>query len=120
MFRWLRKFVGNIVAIHRGEVDLWVDDLRPAPRGWYWATDIEDAWEILATCVVRRLSLDHDMGAGARGDGVDLVRRMVDAQELFDVSFWPAKRPEFHTANPVGRANMEALVNRYGPYNKEN
>lgn len=120
LFSRIRRFVGNLVALNKGrEIDLWVDDLRPPPAGWYWATDIDEAMNMLVSCVVRRLSLDHDMGAGYDMDAYRLVYKLVEVQELYGVRFWPLEKPVLHTANPVGRDNMGALIDRYGPYNKE-
>ena len=121
----LRRRVGNFLAMRRvnsndgrlaqaGYLRLWVDDLRPAPRGWYHATSVEEAWSILTGCLVSDWSLDHDLGPG--GEGYDLVKLLARYQHEFGFNFWPLHAPSYHTANPVGRDNMKAVVDRYGPY----
>ena len=56
---------------------------------------------------IELLDLDHDLGDYCSDDG--------DAIKLLD---WLAERGTFypvkiHTANPVGRQNMERMINRY-------
>lgn len=50
-------------------IDLWLDDVRPAPTGWVWVKTVDEAkaWLIQkderGQPVVRAMSLDHDLGA---------------------------------------------------------
>lgn len=44
---------------------LWLDDVRPAPEGWTWCKNIEDAKALLLTGTVVEASLDHDLGMDA-------------------------------------------------------
>ncbi len=79
---------------------------------------------MLKTGLVEYASLDHDLGVTITSDPDDPV---VTAQELggptgYDVCLWmvehdtyPSKFLKFHTANPVGRANMMQLIMRYNP-----
>ncbi len=104
-------------------VKLWVDDIRDAPGAdWIVARTVKEAQEILTTRVVHTLSLDHDLGmcsSCVRADaetcrhiqsGYDLVKWMVEGER------WPIKKPAVHSMNPVGRQNMQALIDRWGPY----
>lgn len=93
-------------------VDLWLDDLRPAPEGWTLVRSVNEAILLLATGTVLRASLDHDLGEFAvdGGDGF----RLVDWMAEHDV--WPPGGVLIHSANPVGRARMQATIDRYGPY----
>ena len=53
------------------------------------------------------LDLDHDLGdfANQGGDAIKLLDWLVERETFYPV--------EIHTANPVGRANMESVLARY-------
>lgn len=90
---------------------IWVDDLRPAPDGWFWATSSESALAVLRYFLgyrndVQALSLDHDLG------GDDTTRPVV--LWMAENNVWPDK-VYVHTANPVGREWLVGMINRYGP-----
>jgi hypothetical protein len=55
------------------------------------------------------LDLDHDLGdyANDGGDAICLVHWLAE-NEIFPTV-------KLHTMNPVGRENMQALINRYWP-----
>lgn len=119
MWRRLKLWWSNRRALQRGDgivsgVWLWVDDERPAPPGWYWAKTVEEAQDVLVSCFVERVSLDHDLGPG--GEVYDLVKWLAHTREACGLDFWPAERPRVHSMNPVGRDNIEATIERYGRY----
>ena len=93
---------------------LWLDDIRPAPEGWTRARSVNTAIALMGFYRDNLIdvSLDHDMGdfSDQGGDGVKLVLWMIEN------NVWPANRPTIHSMNPVGRKNMEALIERYGNY----
>lgn len=120
---------------------IWLDDIRSAPDGWEWADSVNDAIEtivyaeihlestkrLLETAkllgssneqiaklenwikrdTIEVISLDHDLGDKAcdGGDGIKLMDWLLKRGTLYSL--------EFHTANPVGRANMERMYKRY-------
>jgi hypothetical protein len=88
--------------------NLWLDDMRPAPTGWTWCKSVAEAQQILQSQTVVEMSFDHDLGQ--KQDGYDLAKWMAANNK------WPQKRPTIHSQNPVGRANIEAVISRYGPY----
>lgn len=91
---------------------LWLDDLRNAPNGYETARSVQDA-----ICLIERaerngepveiLDLDHDLGEYAcyGGDAIKLLDYLVENEKFYPI--------RIHTANPVGRANMERMINRY-------
>jgi hypothetical protein len=103
------------MAIRDGFVRLWLDDIRPAPKGWYWATSAEEAWDVLQGCYVTEASLDHDLGDVTKWTGYDLVLALARYKEEYGLNYWPLSKPQVHSANPVGRANMQAVIDRYAP-----
>jgi hypothetical protein len=85
---------------------LWLDDERMPPGDdWRVARTYREAVGALRTGKVRLLSLDHDLGKGRTG---------------YDVAAWVEARAaagkmgrlewRVHSANPVGRARIEAAM----------
>jgi len=85
---------------------LYVDDIRQLPQyhpDWTLVRTYAEAMKWLATGMVTEISLDHDLGEEKTGYDI-LVHLEKEAER---------KRPcprviHIHTANPVGRKNMEA------------
>lgn len=94
-------------------IKIWLDDVRPAPDKTWWAVKSVNQAKIVIRAAegiedaTIQLSLDHDLGQWAKdgGDGIKLLDWMVETERFYKVSI--------HTANPVGRANMERLIKRY-------
>jgi hypothetical protein len=109
---------------------LWLDDIRPAPRGFTHVTTIQEARVLLETGRVAFASLDHDLGACDEcaegmtpdewlekhdyesmpncshfGTGYDLVRWMAETGHWPTV-YWPT----VHSANAAGRRRMEQAI----------
>lgn len=93
-------------------MQLWLDDVRPAPDGWTVALSVNAAIGILSSSAVVEASLDHDLGdyAPDGGDGYHLVLWMAEHET------WPTRRITVHSANPVGRQRMLSVIDSYGPY----
>lgn len=100
---------------------LWVDDVRPAPNGYYWVKSVNEAIKVITNYEVMKkasggkryydielLDLDHDAGDYAK-DGGDYIR-LLDWLEATDRSY-PIK---LHTMNVVGRQNMLAIIHKNG------
>jgi hypothetical protein len=93
---------------------LWLDDARPAPEGWTWAKNIEDARRLARDAFYsstfvsefEECSLDHDLGNGEFNDGIYFIDWMAEN------CIWPDKKPVVHSMNPVGRMRMELTINR--------
>lgn len=82
---------------------LFVDDVRDCPVGWALARTYAEALKMLESGA-EVVSLDHDLGEEKTG---------------YDIACWLEERafsgftvPEIriHSANPVGRANIEACI----------
>lgn len=91
---------------------IWLDDLRPVPEGYVGTKSVNETIRLIekaeqeGTCI-ERLDLDHDLGDYAYdgGDAIKILDYLVARG-----TFYPIR---IHTANPVGRANMECLIKRY-------
>ena len=93
---------------------IWLDDLRPVPGGYEWARSVNEAIALVEKAEsegekVELLDLDHDLGDyySDGGDAIKILDFLAERE-----TFYPIR---IHTANPVGRANMERLINRYWP-----
>lgn len=88
-------------------IKLFLDDVRPAPEGWMLVTNVEDAKLVLMKYRVTHLSLDHDLGENVQS-GYDLVKWIEERYFVQDI-----RPPEMtiHSANPVGRQNMQRAIN---------
>ena len=87
---------------------IWLDDVRPMPPQFdYWAKTADEAWRKLLdnqeNCFI---SFDHDLGL--HYTGYDLAKRIeIDAAEgylIYPITW------EIHSANPVGRKNIEQAM----------
>lgn len=91
---------------------LWLDDLRPVPTGYAGAKSVNEAIFLITTAekqneTIECLDLDHDLGDYFcdGGDAIKLLDWLVERGTLYPI--------RIHTANPVGRDNMERMINRY-------
>jgi hypothetical protein len=88
---------------------IWLDDIRQAPEGYVQCKSVNEAIAIIEDNKnnIEVIDLDHDLGDFAKdgGDAICLMDYLV-ANELF-------YKLNFHTANPVGLANMKRMHNRY-------
>ncbi len=96
------------------EIKIWLDDVRPAPEGYEHTKSVNETIKLIEKCQaegieIAEFDLDHDLGDYAH-DGGDAIR-LLDYLAEFEL-FYPIK---FHTANPVGRANMQRVVDRFWP-----
>ena len=92
---------------------IWLDDLRKAPEGYIWVHSVNGAKALLGKPGSYLLDLDHDLGdyASDGGDAVKLILWMLENGFHENPAYYFIFR--YHTANPVGRENMQALVERY-------
>lgn len=90
---------------------IWLDDVRPAPAGYVLAKSVNEAKKIIEenekNHVIELIDCDHDLGDYFfdGGDGIKLLDFLVERG-----TFYPIK---LHTMNPVGRENMQRVIDRY-------
>lgn len=100
--------------------NIYLDDIRACPEGWTLARNYDECIKLLQEGDCEYLSLDHDLGDFDDDPekeffilewktGYDVVKWMVEN------NVWPQISITLHTANPVGRKNMRALLTRYKP-----
>lgn len=93
---------------------LWLDDIRAEPDGYIHAYSVNEAKSSIELAemngdIIELLDLDHDLGDYSfdGGDGIKLVLWLIDTGRYYPI--------KLHTANIVGRDNMQALIDRYWP-----
>lgn len=94
-------------------VRLWLDDVRPAPDGWTHVFTAPEAIAIFAQGVVEVASLDHDLGPSDAGTGYDVLAWIEKAMACH-AWYGPLPTIHVHSANPVGRKNMNAAIEVIG------
>ena len=99
-------------------VKLWIDDVRPAPEGYfrYAFTSV-----VMAKAFIKRyeeygdkndpielIDIDHDAGdyAFLGGDYIKLLDWLEETGRNYPI--------RIHSMNPVGVANMRAIIQRNG------
>lgn len=119
-------------------MNLYLDDCRSAPDGYKLVKTARECIDVLRSVQVEHLSLDHDLG-----DACEKCWRQDELNELFTKScvtgckcdchgtgyevclwmaehdVWPTHKPQVHSANPVGAANMRSVIERYWPHRVE-
>lgn len=91
---------------------IWVDDLRPVPSGYVGAKSVNETIKLIQECEasgieIELLDLDHDLGdfASDGGDAIKILDFLAERETFYPITI--------HTANPVGRANMERIIKRF-------
>jgi hypothetical protein len=84
--------------------NLWLDDERPCPHEeWQIAKSTEEAKKlVLSLGPPDRMSLDHDLGGN---DTSMLFVRWLSENYFQQMPLW-----RVHSANPVGKANLESFM----------
>ena len=91
---------------------IWVDDLRPVPVGYEGTKSVDETIALIEEIEaeggeIELIDLDHDLGDYAQfgGDAIKILDYLVERETFYPIAI--------HTANPVGRANMERMVERF-------
>lgn len=96
------------------KIKIWVDDLRPVPMGYEGTKSVNETIALIEEIEasggeIEFLDLDHDLGDYAQygGDAIKILDYLAEREKYYPI--------KIHTANPVGRANMERMIERYWP-----
>lgn len=89
-------------------IQLWLDDARPAPRGWIRARTAPEAISVLKSETVTEVSIDHDLGPPEAGTGYDVLLWIEDQVVTNDEFLVPVIN--IHTQNPVAGKKMIQTV----------
>lgn len=91
---------------------IWLDDIRAAPPGYFHAKSVNAAIDKIKLVEAQDLPIeiidcDHDLGDYAKdgGDGIKLLDWLAERGTFYPIVL--------HTMNPVGKANMQRMLDRY-------
>ena len=98
---------------------LWIDDMRPAPEGYFWCKSVNEAKKIIRantpmwdfespTQDIEVIDIDHDAGDYAKdgGDYIKLLDWFEETGRNYPI--------HIHSMNPVGIQNMRRIIERNG------
>lgn len=94
---------------------LWIDDLRPAPKGYRWLKSVNQAKEAIEVFEsftsmfdIEIIDLDHDAGdyANDGGDYIKLLDWLEETGRNYPI--------HIHSMNVVGVQNMRAIIQKNG------
>lgn len=96
---------------------LWIDDTRPAPKGYFWCKKVIEAKQIIKYYEendswidkIELIDIDHDAGCYAEHYGGDYIK-LLDWLEETGRNY-PIR---IHTMNVVGAENMRRIIRRNG------
>ncbi len=93
-------------------INIWVDDIRPVPDGFIGTKSVDETIELIIEIesqegVIGIIDLDHDLGEYSiyGGDAIKILDFLAECETFYPIGI--------HTANPVGRANMERMIERH-------
>lgn len=91
---------------------IWLDDVRPVPQGFVLAKSVNQAKSLILNAEqkgesIELIDCDHDLGDyfNDGGDGIKLLDWLCERQTFYPIAL--------HTANPVGKENMERVIKRF-------
>lgn len=115
---------------------LWIDDVRPAPEGYIWLHSVEEAKIYIGVAELKELMTKEELRQGLYRTPVGEVLDSIERIELIDIDHdagkyaidggdyiklldWLEKTGRnypirIHSMNPVGIANMRAIIERNG------
>ena len=108
---------------------LWIDDVRPAPEGYEWCKSVDEAKDTITyvnsklveswrngnldpSLFIELIDLDHDAGDYAKFGG-DYIK-LLDWLEWLYQGEGTYTEFRIHSMNPVGVANMRAIIEKNG------
>jgi hypothetical protein len=103
----------------KSEMKLWIDDVRPAPEGYFWCKSVNEAKSIIIEYsdkldfdmnrvdMIELIDIDHDAGIFAQfgGDYIKLLEWLEETGRNYPI--------RIHS-NPVGVENMRRIIRRNG------
>lgn len=91
------------------QIKVYLDDERPIPIGWIGVRWPDEAIDLLESCCVTEISLDHDLGDDESRTGYDVILWIEEAVALR--GFVPPQIT-VHSANSSARMKMEAGISK--------
>lgn len=97
---------------------LWIDDVRPAPDGYVWLKSVNSTICFIEGCEwdecehgkisfqnqIELIDIDHDTGDYGPPDYIRILDWLEETGRNYPI--------RIHSQNPVGVANMRAIIER--------
>jgi len=93
------------------KINLWIDEHRLPPDEYIaWCTNSTNAINFIDKFWgrIEVISFDHDLGEESYGTGYDVLKFIEE--KVYRFSWEPRMEFRIHSANPVGRKNMQAAI----------
>jgi hypothetical protein len=94
-------------------IKIWIDDVRPAPKGYIWIRSVNEAKRFFNSPIgknriIALVDLDHDAGdfASFGGDYIRLLDWFEETGRNYPI--------RLHSLNPVGVQNMRRIITKNG------
>ena len=94
-------------------IKIWIDDVRPAPKGYIWIRSVNEAKRFFNSPIgknriIALVDLDHDAGdfASFGGDYIRLLDWFEETGRNYPI--------RLHSMNPVGIQNMRRVIVKNG------
>jgi hypothetical protein len=94
-------------------IKIWIDDVRPAPKGYIWIRSVNEAKRFFNSPIgknriVALVDLDHDAGdfASFGGDYIRLLDWFEETGRNYPI--------RLHSMNPIGIQNMRRIIIKNG------
>ena len=97
---------------------LFLDDIRnpKTKRNWKIARSFEEAKFIIYDHgIPDYISFDHDLGEGTAKTGYDFAKWLIEYDYQHNIFEKPIEF-NVHSANPIGRINIERILENYFEY----
>ena len=100
-------------------IRIWLDDVRQPPQGWYdvWVRTAKEAYDLVVTGQVTKISFDHDLGSNYDGKWLADEIEILAMDNKINPIHW-----DVHSQNPIGRRNIDMAMKsawRFWEENKE-
>lgn len=90
-------------------MNVWLDDVRRAPKGWRRTTTVDETIALIRSGRAVELSLDYDLDyTDGKRKGVEVLHWLLNEVEQGRIRDYPVLH--IHTANPRGGYVMAEMV----------
>lgn len=111
-WRFQLNLFENMHFTAESRVKIWVDDVHEIPEGYIGAKSVNETIALMEEIErkggqITLIDMDYDLGDFARfgEDAIKILDYLAERETFYPIAI--------HTANPVGRANMERMIKRF-------
>lgn len=98
------------------EINIWLDDIRPAPDGFIWVKDVNEVVCLFLhhqnldkmKCDINIISLDNDLGEN-KEEGYKVLDEIEEIYKN-NIGIFLPNEIRVHSANPVARKRMQTVI----------